>query len=1244
MAIVSLPDSGFFSTARITLLAALVALSVLFSLPLVSYSFETSKPVRAKSSQKQLDPKINHAKALKAAKKGDFKQALSLLSPFTAKPLKYPEIYADYLVFLVWDERPGDAVELYGKLPDTFPRRPYLLRNMAKAYSDTKVPSMAALLYLEVLDKVPADEEAQKGLVQSLIESGEYARASEHVDSFLNNAPDSIFLKEAKDRLLARQEHDKALKIAKDGDVRQAISMLSPFVAEPLKYPEAYSDYLVFLAWDERSNEAVDLYEKLPDQFPRRPYLLRNMAKAYYDVDNFPAAESLYESALKQDPSDEEARKGIIQSKARLLARQEHDRAVKSGEAGNFKEALSLLAPYAVEPLKYPDIYADYLAFLVWDGRSMEAIELYEKLPGQIPKKPYLLRNMAKAYFDTGRFARAAQFYKDVLEQAPADGEARKGLVMSLIEINEINQAGDYLDIFLKDTAESSFFRLGKARILVLQGRYVEGLKLYRTVATEKGADRDQVYRGRDDLIASFSEEKRQAMAAALLDAVQKGDIAAQPDHMLMLVFNRDYSGAVKAYENQGIEADEYLLSRIAWAYFKSGNREKASSLYNKALSARPGYSPAEIGIAYCLASDARGGEALKILDRIITSSPASLEARFARAFVFEKEKQFWDAVHEYDSILEIARDNPTALKLRLRALSDLGGSSLALEGAEAGFPSDNDLRRDLRGDMAVHFLRWDEPKEAIKLLEPQAQDKNYRRARFDLVEALARVDEMEKVTTLYEEMVKEGVSVPSWVVSEVAGAYLYLEQPQKALGLYEEAIKSNPASFDARMGRFYALQELREWDRAAKERDALDKETPELLGKAGNVRPNWPKMEVALAKGWLLAYEERLREADQFFSDMHAKASYNTNTRDGLAHVWFWRGWPRKALEEFRIIETIDPNHAMPRIGKADTLNSLAFKEQARKEAGDLLRAYPRNKHIQQLNRRFKVEEMREFDTNASFTREEGGYEQFRADMHFFQPVSLYSRLNGYVMAQKDRDKNSVKHYRRAGVGIDHVFNSSWRLRQQFSVNYDDGRDFGSFTELDFSPDDYWRFSAVYDSFITDVPLRARVFGTDAERYELAAVYRQSEWRDFRLGLSRLDFSDGNRRSQVALGYSQGLWVKNDWKARLMLNLYTSRNSSDDAPYFNPDKDWSLSATYLLENTRYRIYNRALVQRLYLTLGSYKQTGFSKRATGSIRYERAYDFSDTRALLLGASLSRNAYDGELTDSYQIDLSYIWRF
>lgn len=1228
----------------IKLLAAFVVLSVLFLLPLASYSSETSRPLRTKSSSKQLNPKKSHASALKAAQKGDFTQAVSLLSPFAAKPLKYPEIYADYLVFLAWDGKPRDAVELYEKLPDKFPRRPYLLRNMAKAYYDTQVPSMAALLYLEVLDKMPADEEAQKGLVQSLIESGEYARASEHVDAFLKNAPDSISLIEAKARLLARQAHERAVQAANGGNSKEAVSLLTSYIAEPLKYPEIYSDYLVFLVWDSRAREAIELYEKLPDQFPRRPYLLRNMAKAYHHTDNFPPAASLYEAALAQGPSDEEAQKGLIQSKARLLAGQEHDRAVKAAGEGNFKEALSLLVPYAAEPLKYPDIYADYLAFLVWDGRTKEAIELYEKLPGQFPRKPYLLRNMAKAYYDVNDDSKAASLYKSALEQAPSDDEARKGLVLSLMGANDLTQALDYLDLFLKDTPKSPFLGLNKARILVLQGRYVEGLKLYRAVAAEKGANREQVYRERDGLIESLSDEKRQAMAAALQDAAQKGDTAALPDHIHMLIVTGEYPAAVKAFESQDIKPDDYLLSRIAWAYFKTGNAQKATSLYNSVLASRPDYPPAGIGLAYCIASEGRGGEALKFLDGLIASDSKNLEARFARAFVFEKENQFWDAVHEYDSILEIARDNPTAKKLRLRALSDLGGSSLAMEGAEVAFPSDSELHRDIKGDMAVHFVKWDEPKEAIKLLEPQAQDKNYRRARFDLVEALARVDEMERVTTLYEEMVSEGITVPSWILSDVAGAYLYLEHPRKALDLYEVVIKSEPHSFDARMGRFYALQELREWDRAAKERDALDKETPELLGKAGNVRPNWPKTEVALAKGWLLAYEERLREADQFFSDMHAKASYNTNTRDGLAHVWFWRGWPRKALEEFRIIETIDPNHAMPRIGKADTLNSLAFKEQARKEAGDLLRAYPRNKHIQQLNRRFKVEEMREFDTNASFTREEGGYEQFRADMHFFQPVSLYSRLNGYVMAQKDRDKNSVKHYRRAGVGIDHVFNSSWRLRQQFSVNYDDGRDFGSFTELDFSPDDYWRFSAVYDSFITDVPLRARVFGTDAEKYELAAVYRQSEWRDFRLGLSRLDFSDGNRRSQVAFGYSQGLWVKNDWKARLMLNLYTSRNSSDDAPYFNPDKDWSLSATYLLENTRYRIYNRALVQRLYLTLGSYKQSGFSKRATGSIRYERAYDFSDTRALLLGASLSRNAYDGELTDSYRLDLSYIWRF
>ncbi|MDH4220660.1 MAG: hypothetical protein OEW23_18020, partial [Candidatus Aminicenantes bacterium] len=588
--------------------------------------------------------------------------------------------------------------------------------------------------------------------------------------------------------------------------------------------------------------------------------------------------------------------------------------------------------------------------------------------------------------------------------------------------------------------------------------------------------------------------------------------------------------------------------------------------------------------------------------------------------------------------------ENQVALKLKLQDVSDLGASSLALEGAYADFPHDLNFLNNLKGDMVVDRINWKEPAVAMSILLPLLEDRENMRARFDYITALAENNDMKEVVKEYESLIKDGISPPPWVLENVAKAYLYLEQPNRALELYNEALKVNPTSFNVRIGKFYALQELRKWKEGKEVLDSLDRELPDVIEEGKLIRPNWAKLGIAIDRGWFIAYEERYREAEEYFWNLYERAPANTAIRTGLAHVYLWRGWPRKALREFRIIETVEPKNYKALIGKSMALNEIASKEEARDLAEKLLITYPKDKHVKDLARQLEVDDMAELVMDFIYTKDEDGFEDIRAETTFSKPVSQRTTLFGSLLWQQSSEDEQTEFYRRAGIGINHVFNSSWSLRQKFSINYDDGDDFGSFTLVNFSPNDYWNFSLSYDSFTTDVPLRTRVFGIEADKLEASITYRESEWRNYRLLLTRMKFSDENKREQAMLNYEQGLFVKNDWKMRIFLELYMSRNSREDAPYFNPDHDLSLSVTHMTEQTLWRVPRRAFVHRLFLTIGTYMQSGFSNQATWSIRYQQNHDFSDTHALLWGVDIARKAYDGDPVHDYRLYLTYIWRF
>ncbi len=140
--------------------------------------------------------------------------------------------------------------------------------------------------------------------------------------------------------------------------------------------------------------------------------------------------------------------------------------------------------------------------------------------------------------------------------------------------------------------------------------------------------------------------------------------------------------------------------------------------------------------------------------------------------------RRFWFAIWEYDRILEISQGNRVALKLKLQNLSDLGASSLAIEGAYSNFPLDTKFHDSIRGDMAVDRINWEEPVVAISILLPLLEDRENMRAKYDYMVALAENNDMKDCVKAYENLISEGISPPPWVLENVAGAYLYLEQP----------------------------------------------------------------------------------------------------------------------------------------------------------------------------------------------------------------------------------------------------------------------------------------------------------------------------------------------------------------------------------------------------------------------------------------------------------------------------------
>ncbi|MCP4748068.1 MAG: tetratricopeptide repeat protein [Desulfobacteraceae bacterium] len=936
-----------------------------------------------------------------------------------------------------------------------------------------------------------------------------------------------------------------------------------------------------------------------------------------------------------------------------LQGRDEINHHIKNGE---FAQALELMKPYIDYPEIFPSLYSDYLAVLVWSGNYTEAVRRFESLPAKIPRRSYLLRNMAKAYFDLESYEKATDLYQKTISIDPADHIALTGLTNCFIHLDAFDKAQTALQQFQAQHRLPLELKLLKGKLFFLQEKHLKSLKFYDAMITNAPDKAVKIASYRDDMISGSSFKQKQKCLNSLKTKLSAGDAFIKEQYILCLVLIKNYSSAVTFYESSGLDSDKVCdqnLYWIGWAYYKTGCVTQAMALFDSLLKKDDTCIQPALGRVYCLAAMEKYPQANAQIDYISKIDSGHPELPFARAHVLEKQGLFWQAIQQYGLILKKNPANDIAKKLQLQAYSDMGASYLANEMASKQLPGNQNMANSLQRDQAINLLKWNENVKAIDALQQLASTTKNPRYYYDYIMALSQDGRHSQVIAQFEKMDANAQGdAPAWLKNIIAGSYQAVGQPEKALEVYDEVLKEQPGYVEARMGKFYALQDLRRWKQADALLEDLIAETSKSIKKDTSGKLNPELFDLLVVKGWYLAHQNRLRDSYRYFQSLHAKSPANLEVRNALAHVKMWRGWYRSAKEAFDIIETRDNDYQPAQPGKIMALNDLVYKKRSRDEVKLYLIERPGDIHLKQVLEDLKIEQMNESVTNVYWQREDDKTYELSIRQELSTPLSLKTRLFTYLLHRRiwhDKqnlpDDDTSAYFKRIGIGIDHIFNADWKLRQTVSANYNDGKDWGSTTEVVYTPSDHWTFAAFGDSYSTDVSKLARIEGIQAKKMQLEAVWRQSEWRQAGASAAHSRFSDDNQRNELTLNYQQNLWAKHDWRMRLFLDLYTVRNSKGDQTlYFNPEKALSLSATHMTEQTVWRTHGRAFVHRLYLTVGNYKQFGYAGHLTGALRYEQTHEFSKRHLLQAGVTGGRDIYDGQEVKDITCDLFFVWRF
>jgi len=722
-----------------------------------------------------------------------------------------------------------------------------------------------------------------------------------------------------------------------------------------------------------------------------------------------------------------------------------------------------------------------------------------------------------------------------------------------------------------------------------------------------------------------------------------------------------------------------YVLDAIGKSARNRQRFSLAATAYQTALEKAPNRGQSLLGLALSLSENQQPQKARALLeemiergsDRTIASSVRPLEVLEALAYVLERQRDHFSALKVYNQILVIDPAHGEAHRGRIVTTWRLGAPHLAADMARrdpgvlrAGelaailadataitirwgrLPEASPRERYQHTDRAIH--RLDEQLVTLKRLG-QAGSEPWRLASFDLMAALRDRQRMPEVIALYTDLVSAGVALPAYALTAAADAYLHEEQPETARELYLRVLAQEPEDFNARIGLFYAYVESEDHAQALALADKLAASEPEWLQRPGSRlhRENPKKLAADTMAALSRAFADYLAEAEQRLEAMVRAAPGNSDLRTELAHVYLWRGWPRRALVEFNWVLELEPGHVGAAVGRAKALQDIGDHRAAKAATDALVAAYPNDKRIVKLQRRREISNKRELYFSTSRESSSGvqqGSEGLTLDAYLYgQPINDSYRpfLHGYV-GRADFPEGTVT-FKRLGLGLEYGAGDI-RLAGELGTGANGQTQASLALRGDWQRDDHWTFGLDLDSNSNDVPLRARGLDIDGWSMALRAGYRASEARNFAVALQRLDLSDGNLRGSALASATQRLVTGPVYKLNAVLEAYSSRNSRGDAPYFNPARDFAWNVTLNNEWLISRRYARAFRHRLGLTLGSYWQRDYGTGGTWAVRYEHEINASDRLGLRYGIARARRVYDGAPEYVTELDLTLRWRF
>jgi len=696
-------------------------------------------------------------------------------------------------------------------------------------------------------------------------------------------------------------------------------------------------------------------------------------------------------------------------------------------------------------------------------------------------------------------------------------------------------------------------------------------------------------------------------------------------------------------------------------------------------------------GFIMTLADAGQGQEAIQIGRDWATRIPDHVDLRMALAYVHAAGQRPFDALHHTDKALQLAPDAPWVRReyafvlqrvgmprqgleyarkhpglLTPEQMRSLEADAIAVQTRLAAMPTRSEGERFVIADRAL--AQYDTQLTAWKALGAGAAA-DIVRLRIDRLSALHARVQMDELVREYEALLAEGVKVPVWALSNVASAYLYLREPEKARDLYQMALaeldtttapedrnKLGPAAtrLSHDIGLLYALTEAEQFAQTTPVLERIKHYGPVWLHFKGNPvpepNPNYLEAQLTLVSARLAVDDTPGAQAQM--EAMVEAAPNNTNLRANLAGVYRARAQPRRAEEQLKLAETMAPRSLTVENGQGMVALDLQEWRQAEQLSADSIARYPENQASKRLARQWEVHNKDELRISGAHGISSDNPVAGRGGLgfdavYYTSPIGYNWRAFAGAGHSQSTFQEGVGRYNWQRGGIE------WRgrdltLEAEVSANsYGSERDTrtGARVAAIYDFNDDWRIGADAEQHSRRTPLRALRAGVSSDMLGVYARWRAHERREWQLSMSAARFSDDNQRLEFAVDGSERVYSSAHLKLDLLLGLSAQSNRlDDDRLYFNPGRTWMLLPGLRLGHILHRRYENVWEHSATLSAGAYHQRDYGSGGVFALSYGQRYRHHDVFEAGLAVNAIDRQYDGNREFETQLVFDLVSRF